>query len=530
MKLIFLFGVLFSALSFGAPLRADYVVKNVTLHDGTGEAPKVGDLAILGDRIVATGKFEATAKRSIDGKGLVLAPGFIDLHTHSDTAERSASGIVLLEKETHSNLNYLLQGVTTVVTGNCGDGEVDAGGFLKKIEAGKVGTNVIHLVPHNSVREEVMGNVNRPPTSDELSKMKARVASGMEAGAWGLSTGLYYTPGTYAKTDEVVELAKVAASHDGIYASHMRNEGPQLVESVEETLRIGREAKLPIHISHIKADIPSAWPKIPKVISLIEAARREGLQVTADQYPYIAASTSLSAEVIPDEFRDGTHEEMVKRLQDPARTDIREGIAKLIAAYGDGKSLFLALYDPRPDWQGKDLVTIAREEKRNILDLVIDIEAQGGAKVVNFCMSEDNVKQLMALPFVATASDGRASVPAATVPHPRNYGTFPRKLAHYAMKEKTVTLEQAIRSMTGLPADILRLPERGYLKPGYFADLVLYDPKTLKDTATFEKPHQYATGVRYLFVNGTLAIDKGRYTGALAGKALRHAKGVTGKS
>ncbi len=512
------FFILLWALS--AQAAPDYAIRNVTLYDGTGGAPSQGDIAITGDRITTVGKVEGKATRELDGTGLVLAPGFIDLHTHSDTAEKG-NAVVLLEKATRSNLNYLLQGVTTVVTGNCGDGEVDARGFLKKLETGKVGTNVAHLIPHNAIRELVMGNVNRAPSDAELSRMKALVDTGMQGGAWGLSTGLYYNPGTYAKIDEVAALAKVAALRGGIYTSHIRNEGPELLESIEEAITIGRLAKIPVHISHIKADIPSAWPKIPKAIALIEAARGEGQKVTADQYPYVAASTSLSAEVVPNRFREGTQSEMTARLSSP---EARHSIAALIKVYGEGKSLFLAVYPPKPEWQGKHLAEIAEDSKRNTVDVVLDIEAHGGAKVVNFCMSEANVKELMRLPFVATASDGRASVPSNTVPHPRNYGTFPRKLVKYAMSEKTLSVEQAIRSMTGLPADILQLPERGYLMPGYFADLVVYDPKRLKDTATFEKPHQYAAGVKYLFVNGRLAIDKGRYTGALAGKALRHVK------
>jgi N-acyl-D-aspartate/D-glutamate deacylase len=498
------------------PPAADFVIRGATIYDGTGKPGVKGDLAIAGDRILAVGEFKGAVKGpAIDGAGLIVAPGFIDLHTHSDQP------IVL--PATRANLNYLTQGVTTIVTGNCGFGPVDVRDFLKQIDAGKVGSNVVHQVPHNYLRRQVVGNANRPITKDELEKMKALVDEGMRAGAWGLSTGLYYTPGSYAQLDEVVELAKVAAAHGGFYASHIRDEGAGLLPAVQEAITIGQRAALPVHISHMKAYSKRAWGKAADAIALVEQARAKGQVVTADQYPYVASSTSLAADVIPAVYRTGTQQDLANRLVDAEQGPrIRQEIQRLVADSADGKAIRIARYLPRPDWHGKDLATIAAEEKKTPVDIVVEIERNGDAQIVHFSMQEEEVRLIMKQPFVATASDGGARVPDEEMPHPRHYGTFPRKIGRYAIEEKVMPLEQAIRSASGLPADILRLPQRGYLKAGFVADVVVFDPQTFRDTATFEKPHQYATGVRYLFVNGVPTIYDSKFTGALAGKALRH--------
>jgi N-acyl-D-aspartate/D-glutamate deacylase len=345
----------------------------------------------------------------------------------------------------------------------------------------------------------------------------------MRDGAWGFCTGLIYTPGSYAKTDELIELAKVAARHGGFYASHIRGEGTDVLVAVQEALDIGAKGGLPVHISHVKAAGQKAWGKSADIIALLQAARAKGQHVTADQYPYTASSTSLAATVIPVRYREGSQQDLIARFDDPRHgPTLRQAIARALAGRDGGQSIFIATYKPKPAWQGKSLAAIAPSELREPLDIVLEIERHGGAGIVNFSMNEEDVRLLMKQPFVATASDGSAKVPNDTVPHPRNYGTFPRKIGRYGLAEHVVSLEQALRSATGLPADILRLPERGYLKVGNYADVVVFDPKTFRDTATFEKPHQYATGVRYLFVNGALTIDKGEYNGTLAGKALRH--------
>ncbi|MFN4258150.1 MAG: N-acyl-D-amino-acid deacylase family protein [Gemmataceae bacterium] len=498
------------------PVSADVVIRGATILDGTGEPGWIGDIAIQGERIVAVGSFTLMGRpQIIDGSGLIAAPGFIDLHTHSDRT--------ITEPATRANLNYLFQGVTTIVTGNCGSGPVDVAEYYQKIDAGKAGSNVAHQIPHNSLRRAVMGNANRPPTQEELTKMLSLTEEGMKAGAWGLSTGLYYTPGSYADRAELVALAKVAAAHGGFYASHIRDEGAGLLASIDEALDIGKKAGLPVHISHLKAYSRQAWGKAGDAVGLIEQARREGQVVTADQYPYTASSTSLQADLIPARFREGSQEEMLARLDHPEQGPLmRQAIQKTLDDAKGGQSIRIARYMPRPDWHGKDLVTIAQEEKKPVLDLVLEIERNGGAQIVHFSMQEEEVRLIMKQSFVATASDGSAVVPADTVIHPRHYGTFPRKIGRYAIEEKIIPLEQAIRSASGLPADILRLPERGYLKPGCFADIVVFDPKTFRDLASFEQPHQYATGVRHLFVNGVPTIRAGRFTGNLGGKALRH--------
>lgn len=497
-------------------VEADVVIRGATLFDGSGAPGRMGDLAIRGERIVAVGEFKTAGQpRVVDGSGLFVAPGFIDLHTHSDTA--------LTLTSTRSNLCYLTQGVTTVVTGNCGSGPVNVAEYFKTMETGGIGSNVIHQVPHNNVRQQVMKNANRAPTADELKQMETLVDQAMKDGAWGLSTGLIYTPGSYSKTDELITLAKIAARHGGFYASHIRDEGAGLLTATEEAITIGREAKLPVHISHMKASGRSVWGKAADAVALVQKARAAGQQVSADQYPYIASSTSLAAMVIPTQFREGTHKEFLARLDDPEQGPrIRKAISSRVSGRDGGKSLRIARYKPHTEWQGKDLDAIAKTENKDVLDIILEIERNGGASVVSFGMSEEDVRFIMKQPFVATASDGSSHVPDATVPHPRSYGTFPRKIGHYAIEEKVLPVELAIRSASGLPADILRLPERGYLKAGYFADVVVFDPKTFRDQATYDKPHQYSTGVRYLFVNGKSTIDDGKYAKALSGKVLRH--------
>jgi N-acyl-D-amino-acid deacylase len=508
--------VILSFLLFHPP-GPDYVIRGATIYDGSGKPGYRGDVLIGGDRILAVGeKLQVEGRpRVIDGTGLIVAPGFIDLHTHSDNP--------ITQKATRANLNYLLQGVTTIVTGNCGAGPVDVAAFFKKIDEGQAGSNVIHQMPHNAIRQQAMGNVNRPPTPEELERMKGLVDKGMKDGAWGLSTGLIYTPGSYAATDEIIELAKVAAKHGGFYASHIRDEGTGLLAAISEALEIGKQANLPVHISHFKASGRKAWGKAADAIALVEQARTDGQTVTADQYPYPASSTSLSATVVPTKFREGTQKDVIARLDDPEQgPKLKKAIEELLADKLGGKALRIARYAKKPQWQGKDLAAIADEEQKPVLDLVIEIERNGGAQIVNFGMNEEEVRLIMRQPFVATASDGSAQVPSSTVPHPRSYGCFARKVGRYAIEEKLIPVEHAIRSASGLPADILKLPQRGYLKPGYFADVVVFDPKTFRDTATYDKPHQYATGVQFLFVNGVLTVDEGKHTGALPGKALRH--------
>lgn len=506
--------LLLVAATANADPQPDCVIENVTIYDGSGSPGHVGTIFIGGDRIVSIEKSAAPqGARRIDGTDLIAAPGFIDLHSHSDRP--------ITKPATRQNVNYLTQGVTSIVTGNCGSGPVDVGQYLAKIDEGGAGTNVLHLLPHGSMRRSVLGQQNARPSSPvEIQRMCELTDLAMKDGAWGMATGLIYLPGSFATTDELVAVASVVAEHDGIYASHMRNEGTRLLQAIDETLEIGRRAKLPVHISHFKASGRPAWGLAADAIEKVRGARAEGQAVTADQYPYPASSTSLAAMVIPAKYRS---QDLKALLNDPAKADqVREAIQRQIIVRGDGASLFVASYRKNRDWQGKDLASLAADQNISVLEVVLEIQRNGGASMVNFGMSEEEVRLIMQQPFVATASDGSAKVPDETVPHPRSYGCFPRKIGHYAIEGKILSLSQAIRSASGLPADILRLPRRGYIRPGYFADLVIFDPATFRDTATFQKPHQYSTGVKYLFVNGKLAIDQGKPTGTLAGRALRH--------
>lgn len=500
------------------PVDADFLFTGATVYDGSGQPGVKANVAIKGDKIVAVGDFPTgQVGVTVDCTGLVLAPGFIDLHNHSDSQ--------MIDRLTRANVNFLMQGCTTIVTGNCGAGPVDAAKYFQKMEADGIGTHVIHLLPHGSLRESVMGTQDRAPTDAQLQSMCELAEKAMQDGAWGMSTGLIYVPGTYSKTDELVRVAEVVSRHGGIYASHIRNEGLELLASVEETLEIGRQAKLPVHVSHFKSSGPEAWGLVRRAAEMIEKARAAGQTVTADQYPYIASSTSLEAMVLPTWARAGGQAELIKRLDDPQQgAKIRDSILHDLQKRGEQAPIRLARYKPRPDWVGKSLHEIAAKEQREMIDIVLEITRNGGAAAVSFGMHEDDVRHVMQLPWVATASDGRAYLPGADRPHPRSYGTFSRKIGFYAVQEKVLPLEVAIRSSSGLPADILKLTDRGYVRVGQIADLAIFSPETFRDAATFDDPHRYSTGLKHVLVAGQPAVLNGTPTGALAGKPLRHPK------
>lgn len=497
------------------PVAADFVLKGATVIDGTGAPRRKADVAVKGDRIVAVGTFEvSTNTKVIHVDDLILAPGFIDLHNHSDTP--------IIKPETRANLNYQSQGVTTIVTGNCGGGALGVGNYLDTIDAKGAGTNVIHLVPLGSVRESVMGNAERRPTPDELTAMRNLVDRGMKAGAWGVSSGLIYMPGRYADTAELIALSKIAAKHGGIYASHIRDEGAGLVGSISEAIAVGEGAGLPVHISHLKATGKANWGLVKKACERIEAARKAGQAVTADQYPYVASSTSLAAMVIPHWALQGNKDDFAKLADDPVRgRRLRDEIQHELDDRDGGKSVRIARYAHKKTRVGRDLAAIAASEEISPIDLIIDIQRNGGAQAISFGMSEEDVRDVMKHDYVATASDGSAHLPNnGDQPHPRAYGTFPRKI-RYAQDDQIITLEQAIRSSTGLPASILRIPDRGGIKVGAVADLVVFHPHQFRDIATFDQPTRYANGVRYLYVNGVAVIDDGKLTNVNPGRALR---------
>jgi N-acyl-D-amino-acid deacylase len=515
----FAFAVVFAfccRTGWGQAVDADILLSGATIYDGASAESIVGDIAIKDDKIVAIGQFQhGNIPWKIDCSDLVAAPGFIDLHNHSDSK---------VIRRSHRNVaNYLMQGCTTIVTGNCGSGPIDVEGYFKKIEAAGVGPNVMHLIPQGKLREQVIGNTRRAATADEMKQMLDLADKAMRDGAWGMSTGLIYVPSSYADIDELSAVAGVVAKYGGIYASHIRNENTQLLSSVDEAMTIGRNAGCPVHISHFKSSGRDAWGLVREAARQIQSARDAGQIVTADQYPYIASSTSLGATLLPSWAREGGNRAVNKRLDDPKTgVDLRKTIQSSIEKRDGGKAVRIARFSSQPSWVGRSLAAIADSENKTPLQVAVQVIRAGGAQVVNFSMNEDDVRHIMQIDWVATASDGSAQVPGSDKPHPRNYGTFPRKIGHYALAEKVISEAAAIRSCSSLPAQILGLKDRGTLRSGNFADIVVYDPQTIRDAATFDDPHQYSLGIRHVFVNGEAAVYKGSPTGNRPGRVLRH--------
>lgn len=497
-------------------LDVDILLVGGELYAGDNTPPTVGQIAIKGDQIVAVGQFEVgDVKKRIDCSGLVICPGFIDLHNHSDDE--------VVVKPTRSSMNYLMQGCTTMVTGNCGSGPIQVAEYYDEIDLHGAGPNIIHLLPQGSLRREVMKSERREASEAELARMEELARQAMVDGAWGMSTGLIYVPSSYANTDELVAIAKVVTEHDGIYASHIRNEGTGLLDAVKEALEIGRRAELPVHISHFKSSGKDSWGLVRTAIEIIKERRAQGQVVTADQYPYTASSTSLRATVIPAWARAGGSKQMLERMQTghPESKSIIEAIRRKLDVTDNGHRIQIASFSKHPEWAGRRLDEIAKELNISTLELVHQIERQGGASIVNHSINEQDVRYVMQQPWVATASDGSAKIPNHTVPHPRNYGTFARKIGYYSIREQAIPLELAIYSATGLPAEILGLTDRGLLKAGQHADIVVFDKDEFLDRATFEDPHQYCQGLVHLFVNGDQVVSRGHPTGVLAGRPLR---------
>jgi N-acyl-D-aspartate/D-glutamate deacylase len=491
--------------------RIDLLIRGGTVVDGTGSAPHSADVGVQGDRIVFVGATPpgTSAARVIDAAGLIVAPGFIDPHTHTAGDLSNA--------QRRSNLAYLMQGVTTVITNNDGGGAIDVGRTLDGWTANGIGTNAAVYIGEGSVRQAVMGMSSAAPTPAQLDSMRAIVARAMAAGALGLSTGLYYAPQSYATTEEVIELAKVAAARGGSYDSHLRDESSYtigLVGAVTEAIRIGREAHLPIHISHIKALGADVWGQSDSVIAIIRKARAAGVDVTADQYPYTASGSSVSASLLPRWAEAGGGDSLRLRIADPATRArlVREMDDNLRRRGGAASLLMTATRDT--SILGKTLEEIARARDVAPVEAAIQIILRGGSSVASFNMKESDIRNFMVQDFVATGSDGSDG-------HPRKYGTFPKLFRDYVYSGKTLTLEQAVRRSSALTARMLRLDARGVLAPGNFADIVAFDPATFADRATYREPTLLAAGVRYVLVNGIAAVDGGKYTGATAGRALR---------
>jgi dihydroorotase/N-acyl-D-amino-acid deacylase len=541
--------LLSSAAVFGQ--QYDILIRNGRVVDGAGNPWIYADIGITGDRITALGRIpaNATAKRLIDAKGLVVAPGFIDMLEQSEWN-------LLIDKQA---LSKLTQGITTGITGEGvsiapqNDATLadrrdflehyhltadwhDLDGYFRRLEKQGSGINLGTYVGATQVRRYVMGAVDRAPTAQELARMQQLVEQAMQQGAMGVSTSLIYAPAAYAKTDELIALAKAASKYGGIYASHIRNEGDREMEALDEAFRIGREADIPVEIWHLKVSGRQNWGKMPSVIAAIENARASGLDVTANQYPYVASGTSLGA-TIPAKYHEGGSEAFVNRLKDPqVRAAIRQQLAgtdgnaeNMWRGTGGPQGILVAsVLDPAlKSYEGKTIAQIGAEEHKEPLDALMDlvVAAKDHVGAVYFTMNEDDVKFAMRQPFVSVGTDAGAvnfqGPLSESKVHPRAYGSFPRILGRYVRDQHLLTLEQAIRKFTSLPAQRMGLRDRGLLRTGAFADITIFDPATVNDVATFEDPHRPSVGIEYVIVNGVLSLEHGKVTGQLGGRPLR---------
>ena len=499
----------------------DLVLANATIIDGTGGARYTGAVAITGDRIALVSRTPipaAQARRVIVVKGNVVAPGFIDMHAHIEGLLR------MPDAESAAR-----QGVTLALGGPDGGGPWPFKAYLDSAAASKLGINFAWLVGHNTIRREVMGTENRAPTAAELTRMKGMVAQGMREGAFGLSTGLRYVPGFYAKIDEVVELSKVAAASRGIYTSHLREEGLGLIEGVAEAIEIGRQAKIPVILTHHKTIGPPTWGKSRITLAMVDSARRAGIDVMIDQYPYTASSTGFGV-LMPNWAMAGGVPELRKRLADPElRNAIEKGILDLLLndrGGGDIRRVQFASVSWDPTLNGKTLHDWAvkrgmQPTPENAVQLVIEGVLNGAPSMVFHVIDEGDVRRIMAHPQTMIASDGALSRPGANVPHPRNYGTFPRVLGEYVRVQKVLTLENAVHKMTGMPARRLALTDRGCIRAGCMADITVFDPATVADKGTFTEPHQYPVGIEWVFVAGQAVVADSKFTDARPGQVLR---------
>jgi len=500
----------------------DLLITNARIVDGTGAPAATGDVAIVGPRIVRVSAQPLprdSALRVIDARGHVLSPGFIDMHAHLEPL------ITMPDAQSAAR-----QGVTLALGGPDGGGPWPFGAYLDSADRAGLGINVAYLTGHNTIRQQVMGTVNRAPTADELARMTGMVGQAMHEGAFGLSTGLRYIPGFYSKTDEVVALSTIAADSGGIYTSHLREEGLGLFEGVGEALEIGRRAHIPIVLTHHKAIGQQMWGKSTVTLHMVDSARAAGTDVMIDQYPYTASSTSLDV-LVPPWALEGGRTQLAKKLQNPV---LRDSIARGVVEYllndrggGDVRRVQFANVAWDHTLDGKTLYDWAVRKgieptPQKTAPLVLEGVVNGGASMVYHVIDEGDVRRIMAHPMTMIGSDGRLSRPGEGVPHPRNYGTFPRVLGEYVRVQHVLTLEQAVHKMTGMSAARLGLRDRGCIRAGCFADITVFDPATISDKGTFTQPHQYPVGIDWVIVNGTPVVADGKFTEARPGRVLKH--------
>jgi N-acyl-D-amino-acid deacylase len=496
----------------------DVLIRGGRLVDGTGAPWRYADVAINGDRIVAVGPISAnaTAHQVVDARGLYVSPGFVDGHSHA--------GPALAKRELAGAEPLLAQGITTVFINPDGGGPAELAAQVTAIKQAGPGVNAAPMIGHNAVRTAVVGLENRAPTAEELEKMRTLVRAAMQGGAFAFSSGPFYTPGNFSKTDELVALARVAAEFGGFYTSHVRDEGDYgigLVAAVDEVITVAREAKLPGIVTHIKALGPHVWGVSAEVIKHIDAARTAGTEVWADQYPYEASSTGLGAALLPPWAQEGGVGALRARLANPEqRAKIRaEMVANLERRAGPGAIMFRR-FAPDPSIEGKRLNALALERRVEPVDLAIDLLKAGSPSIISFNMQDDDITAFMRQPWTMTASDGDLVEFGEGSAHPRSYGTFPRKLRIFALDRGVVSLERAVQSMTGMPAAVFHVRDRGEVRVGAFADLAIFDPAKLRETSTYSKPHALAEGMVRVFVNGQAAFVDGHLTAARAGRVL----------
>ncbi|HEX9972695.1 MAG TPA: D-aminoacylase, partial [bacterium] len=526
--------------------RFDIIIQGGMIYDGSGSAGLKTDIGIKGNKIIAIADLrKASSDLVIDANGLAVSPGFIDIHTHTDTG--------LLVNPTGDS--KIQQGVTTEVSGNCGYSpfplnEIDLlefdknlleeygihatwrniAEFLQSLETKKISINYATFTGHGNLRSYIVGKNDIPPTAEQLEKMKRSLAESMENGSFGLSTGLEYAPGSYAKTDELIELCKVVSQMNGVYATHIRNEDDRVEEAIEEALQICRDANVATEISHFKACNQNNWHKVDRMLEMIETAATSGMPVHADRYPYIAYGTGLTV-FLPLWSRQGETDEILARLRD-------KQLLPNIKTYAESRGVRIGGWnrvmisscfsEKNKTWEGKLIQDCAEATGKEPFEFIKDIliEERNRVDIVGFAMNEDNLKKVLSHPLVMVGSDGSAVSPKGKLsegkPHPRYYGTFPRVLGKYCREEKIFDLATAIKKMTSMPADKLGLKNRGYLRKGYCADITIFNPETVIDNATFLNPHQFPTGIEYVIVNGKVTVKNREHTGEAAGEILRH--------